>query len=203
MNEPDKLLDHDYDGIKEYDNPLPRWWVAIFWITIVVAPFYILFYHMGPGTSVEQEYNAGMMELYDRQAKELMNLGPITDETIVKLAADNGMMSGARALFQAKCSPCHGALGEGIIGPNLTDEFWIHGGHPTEIHRTIAEGVPARGMQSWKSQLRSVEVLALAGYVTTLKGTNPPNAKPPEGNRQQAGPSVGAAPAAAATSSAS
>lgn len=180
---PNKLLDHDFDGIQEFDNPLPRWWLLIFWATIVFTPVYILYFHFGPGPSVIDQYNAGMMEIFDLQAKEILQLGPVTDDTILKLAGDQGMMAGAAALYQAKCAPCHGSLGEGNIGPNLTDPFWIHGGRPLDIHRTISEGVPAKGMLSWKTQLRPVELLTLAGYITTIFGTNPPKAKAPEGKK--------------------
>lgn len=177
----DNLLDHEYDGIKEFDNPLPFWWVGLFWATILFSAFYMVYYHMGPGPSVIDEYTAGMNEIYDLQMKELLKLGPISDGMIAKLAKDPAKMSGAKALFQSKCSPCHGMQGQGNIGPNLTDDNWIHGGRPLEIYTTIREGVPAKGMLTWKNQLSAYEMLSVAGYVTTLHGTNPPNPKAPEG----------------------
>lgn len=179
----DKAFDHDFDGIREYDNPLPFWWVGLFWATIVFSAFYIVYYHFGPGPTVEDEHKAGMSEIYDLQLKELLKMGPISDDMIVKMAADPGRMGVAQATFASKCSPCHAGQAQGNIGPNLTDDFWIHGGHPTEIYRTISEGVPSKGMLSWKNQLSAGEMLALAAYVTTLRGTNPPNAKKAEGDR--------------------
>lgn len=197
----DQLLDHEYDGIKEYDNPLPRWWVGIFWATIVFSIVYFLYYQVGPGPTVVDEYNAGMLELSEKQAAEILKMGPPSDESIVRLAKDTTMMAGAAALYQAKCSPCHGAKGQGVIGPNLTDDHWIHGGRPVQIYTIIAEGVPAKGMLTWKTQLRPMELLTLAAYVDTLPATP---GKAPEGQKfdpaapAPAAPAVPPAPAPAA-----
>ncbi len=179
----DKLLDHNYDGIEEYDNPLPFWWVGLFWITIVFSAFYIVFYHFGPGPSNVMELQAGMNEIFELQGKELEKLGPVTDGTILNFAKDPNAMSAAKATFQSKCSPCHGMNGEGLIGPNLTDEYWIHGGRAKEIRKTISEGVPSKGMLTWKYQLGPVQIIHLAAYISTLKGTTPANPKAPEGTK--------------------
>lgn len=194
----DKLLDHNYDGIAEYDNPLPFWWVGIFWLTIVFSVVYFIFFQFGPGPSIYDEHNQGMMELYDMQAKELLKLGPISDQTLLKIASDAGMMSGAKALFVSKCSPCHGASGEGNIGPNLTDDFWIHGGRPMQVLNTISEGVLAKGMLSWKNQLSPFQMMSLAAYVQTLHGSNPPNGKAPDGKKTDVAAEIAAAAAEAA-----
>ncbi len=179
--EADRLLDHEYDGIQEYDNPLPRWWVAIFWACIIFAPVYVLFYHFGPGLLAHESYDKVMGAFYERQAKELAALGEVTDETLLTVRANPAMMTGAQKIFRVKCSPCHGVFGEGNIGPNLTDHFWIHGGRPTDIYRTVTEGVPAKGMLAWKNQLPPAQLMAVAGYVMTLQGTSPPNQKAPQG----------------------
>jgi len=177
----DELLDHDYDGIQEYDNPLPRWWVMIFWATIIFTPIYILFYHFGPGLLEHEKYERSVQAFYERQAKELASMGEVTDDTLLTLKENPAMLSQGQQIFRTKCSPCHGMFGEGNIGPNLTDDYWIHGARPTNIYHTITEGVPDKGMLTWKNQLPPAKIMAVAAYVLTLHGTNPPNPKPPQG----------------------
>lgn len=178
----DRALEHEYDGIREYDNPLPGWWVLLFWGTIVFSLFYATYYHFGNGTTIVQEYDADMLEIAELQTKAALSAGPVTDATLVGLIGNQGMMLGARQLFASKCAVCHGAAAEGKIGPNLTDDYWLHGSKPTQIHRTISDGVVEKGMIAWKTQLRPGEIAALAAYVVTLHGTNPPNPKPPQGD---------------------
>ena len=179
----EEVRHHTFDGIQEYDNPLPTWWLVVFWLCIAASAFYLVYYHLGPGESVEGQYNRNMLVVSDMQMKEILKLGPITNQTINGLKADQSKMLAAQALFQGKCGPCHGNRGEGNIGPNLTDDFWLHGALPTQIYRTIMEGVPAKGMLSWKTQLPVGQILTLAAYVDTLKGTSPPNPKAPQGDR--------------------
>ena len=177
----DYLLDHSYDGIQEYDNPLPRWWLAIFWLTIIFTPLYILYFHFGGGLLATEKYDAEMIAFYDRQAEQLLALGDISEGTLVDLTADASMMNGGKKIFQAKCATCHGMFGEGGIGPNLTDEYWIHGAQLMNIYATVRDGVTAKGMLAWERQLRPAEMMAVSAYVGTLLGTNPPNAKDPQG----------------------
>jgi len=178
----DRLLSHLYDGIQEFDNPLPKWWVAIFWITIILTPFYIIYYHGGEGRSAVDKYNAEVLAHFDKQAEELLAMGPITEGTLAGFQSDEAKMAGAAQLFVAKCSSCHGMRGEGNIGPNLTDEFWLHGGRLTDVYRTINEGVPSKGMLAWKRQLGVGDILSLSAYVGTIRGAEPPNAKKPQGD---------------------
>lgn len=177
----DEILDHEYDGIREYDNPLPRWWVGIFWISIIFTPIYILFYHFGPGLLAHDKYERSVREFYERQARELAAMGEVTDETLLTVKANPAMLSEGGQIFRSKCSQCHGMFGEGNIGPNLTDSYWIHGGRPTDIYHTITEGVPEKGMLTWKNQLPPAKIMAVAAHVMTLQGTSPPNPKPPQG----------------------
>ncbi len=177
----DHLLDHSYDGIQEYDNPLPRWWVWIFWASILFAPLYITYYHFGPGMLEIDKYDAAMVAFFDNQAKELLAMGQIDDALLDGLTDDAAMMKGAKKIFQSKCASCHGVFGEGGIGPNLTDDYWIHGGLPTEVYTTVSDGVPSKGMLAWKRSLRPAELLAVSSYVGTLLGSDPPNAKEPQG----------------------
>lgn len=179
----DHLLDHNYDGIQEYDNPLPRWWLAIFWATIIFTPLYILYFHFGGGMLAQERYDQEMIAFYDKQAEELLALGEIREITLVDLMADPSMMNGGKKIFQAKCATCHGIFGEGGIGPNLTDDYWLHGGQLMDVYRTVREGVPAKGMLAWDRQLRPAELMAVSAYVGTLLGTDPPNAKAAQGER--------------------
>ena len=179
----DRLSDHEYDGIREYDNPLPGWWVAIFWVTIVITPLYVLHYHFGRGESVIAQYDREMVEHYELQAKQALAAGSVSEETLAGLQRDTSMMSVAQQVFAGKCAVCHGSAGEGKIGPNLTDDYWLHGGGLTDIYTTVSNGVPEKGMVSWRAQLQPAELLAVSAYVGTLRGTNPPNAKPPQGTK--------------------
>ena len=177
----DQLLDHSYDGIQEYDNPLPRWWVWIFWASILFAPFYVIYYHFGPGMLAIDKYDQAMVSFFDKQAKELLAMGQIDNTLLDGLQDDAAMMKGAKKIFQSKCASCHGIFGEGGIGPNLTDNYWIHGGLPTDIYTTVSDGVPSKGMLAWKRSLRPAELLAVSSYVGTMIGSEPPNAKKPQG----------------------
>jgi len=177
----DRVLDHEYDGIEEYDNPLPRWWVSLFWITIVFSALYFVYFHFGEGKLPIEAYNEDMIAYYDLQAQQLLALGEIKESTLLDLAKDESMMAGGAQLFQTKCAQCHGSRAEGGIGPNLTDDYWLHGERLTNIYRTITEGVPSKGMLAWKNQLGPAEILSLASYVGTLRGSNPPGAKAPQG----------------------
>ncbi len=198
---PDHLLDHSYDGIQEYDNPLPRWWVAIFWATILFSPLYILYYHFGPGPLVYDRYDAEMIAFYDRQAQQLLALGEIDEVMLSGLMDDPSMVSGGKKIFQGKCSTCHGMFGEGGIGPNLTDGYWIHGAQLEDVYRTVTEGVPEKGMLAWERQLRPAEIMAVTAYVGTLLGTEPPNPKQPQGEPIDRRPPQVTEPAEAAASS--
>ncbi len=179
--EADILLDHDYDGIRELDNALPPWWKYGFYITIIIAFMYIFYFHfMGIGLNPTQEYAAEMEEgrlqeeTYKAKTKDLI------DENNIRMSDLTGVESG-KSIFISTCVPCHGSKGEGGIGPNLTDEYWIHGGSMNNIYNTIKIGYPEKGMQSWQAMFNPVQMQNLASFVKSLKGTNPPNGKSPQG----------------------
>ncbi len=178
----DDLLDHSYDGIQEYDNPLPRWWLAIFWATIVFAPLYVLYFHFGGGMLATERYDDAMIAFFDKQAEQLLALGEISEGTLVDLISDDSMMNGGRKVFQSKCATCHGMFGEGGIGPNLTDEYWLHGGQLMDIYKTVRVGVPSKGMLAWERQLRPAQMMAVSAYVGTLLGNQTPNPKAAQGD---------------------
>ncbi len=178
----DQLLDHEYDGIREYDNPLPRWWVWMWAGSAVFSVAYFFHYHVsGNGQSVAAAYEADMQEARENEAKASL-AEPVSEESLGKLMSDSALMADAKALFGLRCAPCHGDKAQGVIGPNLTDNAWIHGsGSLSDIFTVISEGVLAKGMPAWNRQLSPIEVRKLAAFVGTTRGSAVPG-KPPEGN---------------------
>jgi cytochrome c oxidase cbb3-type subunit 3 len=176
-----KVLDHEYDGIREYDNPMPGWWVKIFWGTFFFALGYGFYYYVsGHGVSEHDAYEAEMADVRAEQARRAL-AETVTEESLKKLSLDSKLMADAKGVFMQRCTPCHGEHAQGVIGPNLTDGYWIHGqGTLMDIHHTVSEGVPAKGMPSWKMQLSAGQVRMLAAYVGTLRNTNVAG-KAPEG----------------------
>jgi cytochrome c oxidase cbb3-type subunit 3 len=180
--EADMLLDHDYDGIKELDNALPPWWKYGFYITIFIAVLYLFKYeiwHSGPNPT--DEYNSEMSYAKEQVDAYLASMKNNVDEKSVTMSDAAGIAAGAVS-FTKTCVACHGAKGEGGVGPNLTDDYWLHGGSVSDVFKTIKYGYPDKGMQSWQSTFSPVQMQELASYVKSLKGTNPPNAKAPQGD---------------------
>ncbi len=179
----DLLLNHEYDGIREYDNPMPKWWKWIFWGSFYFAVAYFLHYHItGNGESVAATYQADLTAAREKEAMAVMGT-ELSEESLAKLESNEAMMADAAMLFVQRCAQCHKQKGEGLIGPNLTDDSWIHG-KPTlmNIYEIISEGVQTKGMPPWKRQLRPIEISKLAAFVGTLINTNVPG-KAPEGTK--------------------
>jgi len=180
--ENDILLDHDFDGIKELDNDLPPWWKYLFYITIVFAVVYFTDYHIfSSNKSAADEYKEEV-RIAELQKAELIKTGAFISETSVVLLKDVDALAKGREIFSANCATCHGAKGEGLVGPNLTDDYWIHGGGIKNVFKTVKYGVPSKGMLTWQTQLSPKQIQYVASFVISLYGTNPPNAKPPQGN---------------------
>lgn len=176
----DHLLEHSYDGIQEYDNPMPRWWVYIFVATMVFAVIYALnIGGIGTGAGRIADYNAEMAAARARQPQDAG--GPVDEAALVRSLADPAARVRGKTVFTTNCVSCHRPDGGGLIGPNLTDNYWLHGGTPVEIHRTVDQGVLAKGMPAWGKVLPPNQVRDVAAYVISLHGTNPPNPKPPQG----------------------
>ncbi|HEX9564869.1 MAG TPA: cbb3-type cytochrome c oxidase N-terminal domain-containing protein, partial [Gemmatimonadaceae bacterium] len=150
----DRLLDHSYDDIQEYDNPMPRWWVIIFWITIVFAVLYALNVPgIGTGQGRVADYEADVARAQlARQQMEPAG-GPSTEE-LAALASQPAALAEGKQVFVTYCAACHREDGGGLIGPNLTDDPWIHGGQVADIRRTIDQGVLEKGMPNWGKVLR-------------------------------------------------
>ena len=184
MSEPnDKLLASNYDGIQEYDNDLPRWWVALFWGCIIFGGFYTVYYEFGSGLSPNDQLVVDMEELQKtRQATAASKpVSADTEEALLALASNPDSVAKGKAVYLGKCLACHGANGEGIVGPNLTDSSWIHGATMMENIAVVRHGVLAKGMLAWEGVIPDEEIRAVVAYIYTLRGTNPPNAKPAEG----------------------
>ena len=178
QNEP-MLLDHEYDGIRELDNKLPRWWVWLFYGTILFAVIYLLYYHVfRAGDLMAAEY---AKEMKQGESIKAAAMGKF-ESTIPELqpSKDMGIVGSGHEIFSRLCAPCHRADGGGLVGPNLCDDYWIHGSNFADNVTTIWNGVPAKGMITWKNYLKPPEIYAVASYIYTLRGTHPPNPKPPE-----------------------
>lgn len=184
-HEDSMLLEHEADGIKELDNNLPRWWVWLFYITIAISGVYLLYYHvLGAGDSMLVEYQKEM-EKGEVIKNAALAKFESTMETL-QASADAGVLSRGQQIFATTCAPCHGLLGQGIVGSNLTDDYWIHGPEFKDNLRIIYNGVPEKGMISWKGVLKPDQIFAAASYIYTLRGTHPPNPKLPENQLQEA-----------------
>lgn len=175
---------HDYDGIQEYDNDLPPWWKTLFWGTIGFAGLYLVFFHVtAQGALSLDEYRTEMAQaaLLTQQLGANDDPNKVTDYKPLLAKADLGAGHDA---FQQNCAACHGKGGEGGVGPNLTDEYWLHGGEVNKIYHTIKYGVQGKGMVAWKGKLSGKQMLQMASYVLSLHGSNPANAKAPQGDKE-------------------
>ncbi len=181
--EADVLLDHNYDGIKELDNNLPPWWKYGFYLTIVFAFVYMIHYHVaGNGNVGLNEYNEQLAEANLQKQERLKNAANNVDESTATLLTAESDLSIGHKIFTEKCAVCHGNAGEGNVGPNLTDEYWIHGGDIKDIFKTVKYGFPSKGMIAWQSQINPVQMQQVASFIKGLKGTNPQNPKAPQGD---------------------
>jgi cytochrome c oxidase cbb3-type subunit 3 len=174
-------LGHDFDGIRELDNRIPPWFNLLFLGTIVIAFVYMLDYHvLKISPLMESEYIAEVQAAEVQKRIALAADGEIDENALVALKDDASLKLGAEN-FQKFCISCHGPQGGGIVGPNLTDKYWIHGGGIKNVYATIKAGVPAKGMISWQLVFSQKQIQQLASYVLSLQGTNPPGGKAPEG----------------------
>lgn len=183
------LLDHEADGIRELDNNLPRWWVWLFYITIIFSAMYLCYYHvfaMGKSSAAEYEAESAAGEKLKNAAMAkfeatIGNLEPSKDQAVI---------NAGHQTFDILCAPCHRKDAGGLVGPNLCDDYWIHGSNFTDNVKTIWNGVPAKGMITWKTMLNPQQIYEVGSYIYTLRGTKPPNPKPPENQTPvQTGPS--------------
>jgi len=174
-------MSDDFDGIRELDNRIPPWFNYLFGGTIVFAFVYLLNYHVFQSSPLPaQEYQAEVAQADLLRRLRVASEGEINEAALVKLV-DAGSLAAGHEKFTKYCVTCHGPNGEGKVGPNLTDQYWLHGGGVKNVYATIKNGVPAKGMISWKLVFTPKEIQQIASYVLSLQGTNPPGGKPPEG----------------------
>ena len=163
------LLDHDYDGIQELDNKLPRWWVWLFYITIIFSAVYLVYYHVTrTGQLQAAEYASEM------KAGEQIKSGAMgkfeSSIAMLQPSKDAAVLETGRQSYAKYCAPCHRVDGGGLVGPNLTDTYFIHGSTYADSVKIIWDGVPAKGMITWKTVLKPDEIQAVASYIYTLRG---------------------------------
>lgn len=183
-NQEPKLLEHEADGIRELDNLLPRWWVWLFHLCNAFAVIYLLYYHvfkLGDLQVAAYEKDRAVGEKIKTEAigKFEASLGALTP------SKDPGVLAQGQQTYTTLCSPCHRPDGGGLVGPNLCDDYWIHGSNYVDSLKVIINGVPEKGMLTWRGLLKPNEIQAVASYIHTFRGTQPPNPKPRE---DQAGP---------------
>ena len=181
----DKLIeDHEYDGIHELDNPLPGWWLMTFYITIVFAVVYFIYYEIAGGPTLDEQLAREMKTISSKRTTAEEVKGEKSEGTLIAILGDREALSRGKAEFQAKCAVCHGNNGQGLIGPNLTDDYWIHGkGNISSILEVVNKGVADKGMPTWKGVIPPQLLEEVAVYVYSLHGTNPEGAKPPQGEK--------------------
>ncbi len=177
------VLDHNYDGIRELDNQLPPWWTYLFYMTIVFAGVYLVYYEVFDGPDQTDEYNKEMAIAKEEIAEYKKNNKDLIDAETVEQLTEASDLAAGKTIYTENCVACHKDSGGGGIGPNLTDDYWILGGGIKNIYHTISEGGRAgKGMIPWKSDLKPSQIAQVASYVMSLHGTNPPDGKEPDGD---------------------
>lgn len=181
--EADIVLDHNYDGIQELDNSLPPWWKYGFYVTIVVAVIYLWYYHAGGnGPSSYDEYVTSVEQGKEEVAAYLATSANNVDENTVTQITEAAQLDGAKSIFESTCAACHAKDGGGGIGPNLTDDYWLHGGGIKDVFKSIKYGWQDKGMKSWKDDYSPKQIAEIASYVKSLHNTKPANPKAPQGD---------------------
>jgi len=187
-DEAELVMDHQFDGISELNNPTPAWFMALFYGTIIFGIGYLLNYHVFHyGKSQEEEYVAEVQKAADDKIAFLAspeNAASAVNENNIVLSKDAAVLKNGQALFATRCPPCHGDHAQGLVGPNLTDEYWLHGGKIKDVFKTIKYGVPEKGMIAWEKSMSAQQISDIANYVLSLQGTKPAGPKAPQGNKE-------------------
>ncbi|MEZ4872140.1 MAG: cbb3-type cytochrome c oxidase N-terminal domain-containing protein [Bdellovibrionales bacterium] len=183
-NDDDKLLiaGHDYDGIQELDNPLPQWWLVTFLGTVVFGVLYWMYYEPLSGPTLSEELAQDMAKIEKLQSKAENKAPDVKTIDFASLANDSEAMNRAKGHYDLKCATCHGKELQGLIGPNLVDNFWIHGkGQNQALVDVIRNGVVEKGMVPWKGIIKDQEIMEIVAFIKNQVGSSPPNPKAPEG----------------------
>jgi cytochrome c oxidase cbb3-type subunit III len=182
--EKDLVMEHTYDGIAELDNPTPPWFMYLFYSTIAIAVVYLFAFHVvGDGKTMTTEYAEEIALAEKANELYMKKFANSVNENNVTVLTDAKSMEDGSKIYAKNCVACHGDQGQGGVGPNLTDEYWIHGGSMKSIFHTITEGVPEKGMISWKKSLNPIQVQHLVSFLSKFQGTNPANGKAPQGDK--------------------
>ncbi|MBD66022.1 MAG: nitrogen fixation protein FixP [Halobacteriovoraceae bacterium] len=178
------LMDHEYDGIKELNHPLPKWWLITFYLTIAYAvPYYLAHTFFGAKT-IQEEFKEDMNEVSELQADYLKRKGGFILAEYEKVKSDPGTAKLAKKTFKRKCKACHLADGGGSIGPNLTDEYWIHGdGSVASNYEVLYHGVVDKGMPEWGTSLGKERIYAVLTVLEEMKNTHVEGGKEPQGKK--------------------
>ncbi len=184
-NEKDLLIKgHDYDGIQELNNPLPGWWLMTFYITIVFAVIYYSYYTFFGGPTSDEELAQQMSVISSEQQLAQETVPVKSEEDYLALLGNQEVLEKGKTEYTLKCLACHGDKGQGLIGPSLADEYWIHGDGSVPAILVVANnGVADKGMPAWKGVIPEETLEAVAVYIYSLYGTNPPGARPPQGEK--------------------
>ena len=175
------LLNHNYDGIRELDSKVPPWFLWLFYVTIFFSIVYMLDYHVFNSSPLQAEEYELQVQQAEFERAALMKSGAFLNEESVTLLTDPPALDAGKQIFTANCVACHAADAGGLVGPNLVDDYWIHGGGIKNIFKVIKYGVTAKGMISWQSQLSPKQMQDVSSYIISLYGTIPANPKQPEG----------------------
>ncbi len=176
------MTDHDFDGIHELDNRVPPWFTTLFSVTVIFGVVYILDYHVFGTSKLSADEYKEELATADLHRRIIMATEETIDENQLTALTDPVVLQRAGDEFKKYCASCHGVNGQGVVGPNLTDDYWIHGGGITNVYATIKKGVPAKGMISWQLVFSPKQIQEIASYVLSLRGTDPPAAKMAEGD---------------------
>lgn len=186
----DQLLEHEYDGIREYDNPIPGWWHWLFVLSIVFSVVYFMYYHIGTiSSTIHDDWQAQQVAEFQRIFGTLGELQP-DQATILRMMKNPQMMAVAQGIFVGNCAACHGRDGGGITGPNLTDDNYKNIRTIEDLYTVITKGAANGAMPAWEQRLLPNERIILASYVASLRGTTPANPRPVEGSRIDAWPEI-------------
>lgn len=178
------VLKHKYDGIEELNNPIPGWFNFLFYGTIIFSVIYLFIYEVsGIGGRQRDEYVQEVRAAELEQLANLKKLGATIDENTVVINQATEVLENGALMYNANCKSCHGEFGEGTVGPNLTDEYWIHGGSVNDIFRTIKYGVVDKGMVAWGKNMSPKTISDISNYIVSLRNSNPAGAKEAQGEK--------------------
>lgn len=180
--EKELLMDHTHDGIEELDNPTPPWFMYLFYSTILFAVVYGSYYHVYQDGNIQETEYKTEVAVAEKAREEYMKkfANSVNEDNVVVVKEAKDIADGLK-IYSTNCIACHGDKGQGGVGPNLTDKFWIHGGDIKSIFKTLTYGVPEKGMIAWNKTLNPLQIQKVSSYILTLQGTNPPGAKEPQG----------------------